>query len=53
MKNIVDISCFSSGKWLEMRIFDGLRGWGRLTGQIVDGYGYGLETCAYLDVVCN
>ena len=25
MKNIVDISCFSSGKRLEMRVFDGLR----------------------------
>ena len=41
MKSIVDISLFSSGKRLEMRMFDGLRGGVRLAGQTVDSYGYG------------
>ena len=50
MKNVVDISCFSSGKRLEMRVFDGLKGWIRLAMQTVDSYGYGMETCAYLGV---
>ena len=49
MKNVVDISCFSSGKRLGMRVFDGLRGGVRLAGQIVDSYTYGQETCAYSD----
>ena len=40
MKNVVDVSWFSSGKRLEMRIFDGLI---RLAGQIVECYGYGLK----------
>ena len=41
MKSVVDISCLSSGKWLEMRVFDGLRGGVRLAGETVDSYGYG------------
>jgi len=53
MKNVVDISCFSSGKWLEMRIFDGLMGLFRLGEQTVDSYEYGLETCVYLGVSRN
>ena len=43
----------SSGKWLEMRIFDGLKGWVGLVGETVDSYGYGLEICAFLGVVGN
>jgi len=53
VKSEVGISCFSSGKWLEMRMFDGLRGEVRLGGQTVDSYRYGLETCTYLGVVGN
>ena len=41
MKNAVDIFCFSSGKRLEMRMFDGLRGWVRLAGRTVDNCRYG------------
>jgi len=40
VRSEVDISCFSSGKGLEMRIFDGLRGGVRLAGETVDSYGY-------------
>ena len=53
MKSVVDVSCFSSDRRLEMRVFDGLMGWVRLAGQTVDSYGYGMETCAYFGVVCN
>jgi len=48
VKSEVSISCFSSGKWLEMRVFDGLRGWVRLVGQTVGGCRCGLKTCVYL-----
>jgi len=41
MKDVVDTSCFSSGKRLEMREFDGLRGWVKLAVQTVDSYRYG------------
>jgi len=50
MKNVVGISYFSSDKWLEIRVFDGLMGWVRLAGQTVDSCRYGLEACAYLGV---
>jgi len=50
MKNVVDISCFSSDKRLEMRVFDGLMGWVRLAEQTVDRNRCGLEACAYLGV---
>ena len=53
MKNVIDISCFLSGKRLEMRMFDGFSGWVRLAEQTVDSCGYGLETCAYLGVGCK
>jgi len=45
MKNVVDISCFSSDKRLEMRVFDGLRGGVMLAGETVDSYGYGRNFC--------
>ena len=48
LKSEVGISCLSSGKWLEMRIFDGLRGLFGLVGQTVDSCRYGQRTCAYL-----
>ena len=41
MKSVVGILGFSGGKWLEMRMFDGLMGWFRLGGQTVDSYGCG------------
>jgi len=41
VKSVVDASCFSSDKRLEMRIFDGLSGWVRLAKQTVDSYRYG------------
>ena len=48
MKNVVYISCLSSGKRLEMRVFNGLRGGVRLVGKTVDSYGYGWHnTCIY------
>ena len=53
VKSVVGILGFSGGKWLEMRIFDGLRGWDRLGGQTVDCYGYGLDSCVYLCVDCK
>jgi len=51
MKNVVDISCFSSDKWLEMRMFDGLSGWISLARKTVDCYRYGRKTSVYLGVV--
>ena len=50
MKNVVDTSCFSSDKWLEMRMFNGLRGGIRLARKTVDCYGYGRKTSVYLGV---
>ena len=50
VKSVVDASCFSSDKRLEMRIFDGLSGWIRLAGKTVDCYGYGRKTSVYLGV---
>ena len=43
MKGVVGISCFSSGKWLEMRVFDGLSGLFRLVRQTVECHWYGLK----------
>ena len=53
MKSVVDISCFSSGKWLEMRVFDGLRGGVRLAGQTVDSCRYGLAFAGVRALAAN
>ena len=47
VKSVVDNSCLSSGKRLEKKMFDGLRGGSRLAGQTVDSYRYGRKTCVY------
>jgi len=53
MKNVVDISCFSSEKWLEMRVFDGLMGWDRLAWQTVDSYKYGRTFAGICALTCK
>jgi len=41
VKSVVDISCFSSGKRLEMRVFDGLRAGLGLRGKLLIVIGMG------------
>jgi len=53
MKSVVDISCFSSGKWLEMRVFDGLSGWFRLTGETIDSNRCGLAFAGIWALAAN
>ena len=53
MRSVVDISCFSSGKRLGMRVFGDLRVWVRLAGQTVGSYRYGLKDTRTYTLWCN